>query len=543
MNIANSPVFDHEAFEERLLNMPMDAFMREMKRTTDLAKRNPRNGDIQFALALMYLRTESYANGVKHLKKALKLKPNSEKLLKTLCEVLFLEQKKFSDALKYFRKWALMRPELSDIRVNIAECLLQVNKPNAALEELDKAETLNPSDEKLWPVRAEVYTKLGDSENARKSLEAALEIKQDPLIASKLVTLPGYVPTVEALEKVRNVAEGSDDVKGANVLYSDIGSAYEKLKQYDEAFDCFMKSNEGPSKILDRENTLAGFENVKNTFTRQFLNEKSGVGNPSDRPIFIVGMPRSGTTLTESILAGHPKIIDNGELPYFHASMIKHGLNRYQDPLLKNALPTLEKFFHNAPDIYFQNEAENYFVHSGYQQRIDKYQVDKLPHNFMSVGLIHTVFPNAKIIHCRRHPVDGALSCYKASFSKFHAYATDLEFLGLYYRQYWELMNYWREVLPGKMFEVYYEDTVTNTEVVARNMIDYLGLEWDDNCLDHTRSKKTVKTASQWQVRQPIYTSSVAKWKNYEEQLKPMIKAMGSIVEQYDAELAALSAH
>ncbi len=128
----------------------------------------------------------------------------------------------------------------------------------------------------------------------------------------------------------------------------------------------------------------------------------------------------------------------------------------------------MAKYYQGLPDSMFKSIGQSYFKQQGFNNKNHKKQVDKLRHNFMAVELISTVFPNAAIIHCRRHPVDCALSCFKASFSKFHSYATDLKFLGLYYRQYWEIMKYWREVLPGKMFEVYYEDTVVNTELVAR---------------------------------------------------------------------------
>ena len=537
-------MFDPVAFEERALKLPMQVYLQEIHQLENQLKRDKRNPQLLFAHALMLLRTESFSQAVSSLKKAHKLAPKSEEILKSLSEILFLSSKNYADALRYFRKWSMMRKDEPVILIHIAECQLKLGKPGDALATLEKVEKINPDLPNLYTTKADVFTKLGDVDKARGAFEKSLEIEESPRVASQLLMLPGYKPDEAALQKLADIAEktGEDrDGEASNLFLSNLATAYEKRKEYARAFEYFQRSNEMPRKRLDRESNLAAFQNIRDTFTREYIKSQEGQGHPSDKPIFVVGMPRSGTTLTESILAGHRDIIDNGELPFLHAQFKNFGLYNVNNPLLADTLPSLSKVFSEFPDGYFRRLGERYIDDSGFQKKRDKFQVDKLPHNFMCVGLIHLVFPNAKIIHCRRNPIDGALSCYKASFSEFHAYATDLEFLGLYYRQYFELMKFWRELFPGKMFEVFYEDTVTNTEFVARNMIDHIGLEWDDNCLDHTKSKETVATASQWQVRQPIYTSSVAKWKNYEEQLQPMIKTMGSCVAEYEAELAALS--
>jgi len=158
------------------------------------------------------------------------------------------------------------------------------------------------------------------------------------------------------------------------------------------------------------------------------------------------------------------------------------------------------------------------------------------------MGLISVLFPNAKIIHCRRHPLDNCVSLFTNSMGSYHnAYKTDLTTLGLYYRQYLQLMDHWRKVLPNQFHEVYYEDVVGNTELNARNMIDYLGLNWEDSVMDRKGSQKAVKTLSVWQVRQPVYTSSSGRWKVFEKHLGPLIDALGPVVAEYEAELTALS--
>ncbi|MEZ5799304.1 MAG: sulfotransferase [Nitratireductor sp.] len=167
---------------------------------------------------------------------------------------------------------------------------------------------------------------------------------------------------------------------------------------------------------------------------------------------------------------------------------------------------------------------------------------DKLPHDFINVGFISLLFPNAKIIHVRRHPIDNCFSIFSNSMQDFHnRYKADLTNLGIYYRQYLQLMEHWRKVLPNPMHEVFYEDLVANTELNARAMIDYLGLEWEDGVMDRTGSQRSVKTLSQWQVRQPVYQTSRGKWRQYEKHLAPLIEALGPNVAAYEAELEALA--
>ncbi|RVB19450.1 sulfotransferase, partial [Mesorhizobium sp. M7A.F.Ca.CA.004.05.1.1] len=157
--------------------------------------------------------------------------------------------------------------------------------------------------------------------------------------------------------------------------------------------------------------------------------------------------------------------------------------------------------------------------------------VDKMPHNFELIGLIGLLFPNAKIIHCRRDAIDNCVSCYVLKFGEGHSYNTDLKTLGLYYREYDRLMQHWNEVFPGLIFENRYETLVEDQEAQSRRLIDYLGLPWDDACLRFFDRDGSVNTPSRWQVRQPIYKSSVKRWKNYEGEIQPLIDALGDLAE------------
>ena len=539
--LSQTPAFDPVRFDEHVQRMSPPQVAQEIKKLTELIKRTPRNGDFYLALGLLEMRANYLEDALGSLKKALKFSKNQQPIFAKITEILVARQYKFSEAVPYYKKWVKAANNAVPVLTRLARCELAANRLEDALATMKRAENRDPNDPVIFEVYATIYAKHGDSVQTRAALQRCLELGGNIDVTSRLLTLPGSSPTPELIKQFAEMSTDRVDPERRLHLHTNIGLAHETRDEYEQAFEHFRKANDFVKERLNKEREFAPFANIKDAFSQSVLLRNEGRGHSSDRPVFIVGMPRSGTTLIESILAAHPQITDNGELPFVYDLLKKFGAQKVPDMFGSSKTPSLKYLMENATPDSFAELAGNYLSESGYQNNLDCYQVDKLPHNFFSVGFIHLMFPDAKIIHSRRHPVDCALSCYKSSFSEFHAYATDLEFLGAYYQKYWELMKYWREVLPGRMYEVCYEDTVVNTEQVARGMINHIGLEWDEACLDHTRSKKTVSTASQWQVRQPVYTSSVAKWKNYENELQPMIKAMGSCVAEYEAELAELS--
>jgi hypothetical protein len=222
--------------------------------------------------------------------------------------------------------------------------------------------------------------------------------------------------------------------------------------------------------------------------------------DPSVVPIFVVGMPRSGTSLIEQILASHAQIQGAGELQDL-AACESEGMDGLAQGYLSR-LPAL----------------------AGGKIRI----VDKQPDNFLRIGLIRTILPNARIIHCVRNPIDTCVSCYSKLFSAGQHFSYDLAELGRYYRRYSDLMAHWRSVLPADaMLDVAYEDVVDDLEGQARRLIDYCGLEWDDRCLSFHKTRRIVKTASAVQVRKPLFRTSLERWRRYEAHLGPLLHALG----------------
>jgi hypothetical protein len=251
-----------------------------------------------------------------------------------------------------------------------------------------------------------------------------------------------------------------------------------------------------------------------------------GVGNPSEAPIFVVSMPRSGSSLTEQILASHSQVFGAGELGAITSAAAKLvGFNNLDFPNVLKSLAPKE----------FNKLGENYLT---YLQTISppefKYYTDKLPANFRLIGFILLILPNAKIVHCLRNPVETCFGCYKQVFRDENLeYTNDLSDIGHYYQLYDKLMNHWKKLFPGKILDVYYEQMVLDQEAQSRRLLDFCGLTWEEQVLDYHKTERPVFTASNVQVRKPIYSSSLNRWKRYEKHLGPLLDILGPIATNY----------
>ena len=325
------------------------------------------------------------------------------------------------------------------------------------------------------------------------------------------------------MEHVATELERDDLDPGSRMDYHSAASRiFERKKRYDEAFEHYRSYNELRDAAIEdtEQKELQRFDSIKSILTREFIEEQMTYGNRTDQPIFIVGMPRSGTTLTEQILASHPKVFGAGELFNMEEATRDNarrsgGTTHYPDlvsQLTERQIAYIaEQYLERYPDA-----AKDY-------ARV----TDKLPHNFTMLGLIAIALPNAKIIYCRRNAVDNCLSCYLQNFAGDIWYSFNLEKLARAYRMHLDLMDHWREVLPGRILEVRYEELIADTEPIVRGMLDFCNLEWDDTWRNFHETERAVQTASLWQVRQPMYKTSVEKWKLYEKHLAPLIEGLG----------------
>jgi tetratricopeptide (TPR) repeat protein len=307
-------------------------------------------------------------------------------------------------------------------------------------------------------------------------------------------------------------------------LHFALGKSYDDLDEPDRAFPHFLEGCRLKRQSLNYspEEKSARFARSKSVFSKAFIDSHLGHGFASETPVFILGMPRSGTTLTEQIIASHPSVFGAGELRDLTDLMNSRHVGSGFYP---------EKILGLTPE---QMATLGQEYHAGLKKRAPGALriTDKMPENYLFIGMIKLILPNAKIIHVSRHPLDTCLSCFTRLFS-FHQEGTyDLYELGRLYREYKLLMDHWRAVLPPNSFmDIRYEDLVDDTETHARRLIEYCGLPWDEACLEFHKTKRNVRTASVTQVRQPIYKSSVARWAKYERYLGPLIEGLGEAME------------
>jgi tetratricopeptide (TPR) repeat protein len=339
------------------------------------------------------------------------------------------------------------------------------------------------------------------------------------ILKSRIVNAKSNDKLVEDLLRFTACDNKEDQAK----VHFALGKAYDDRNDYQEAFKHYAIANTLRNKELNyaKEKTELEFTKLINFFTPDIFNNKN-IGTTTDTPILIVGMPRSGTTLTEQILSSHPNVMPAGEVDFWQTISKHLPLRLHTSTQYPGCLSQLTQ--DNANEIATMYMSTLHKIAGSNNE--PKYITDKMPHNFLNIGLIALLFPNVKFVHTKRDPIDTCLSIYFQNFTKFHSYAFDLNNLGFYYKQYERIMNHWHQVLPDRIFDINYSDIVSDPEYWTRELISHFNLEWSDTCLAPHKLERTVKTASLWQVRQPIYKTSVQRWKNYEPYIQPLLQAL-----------------
>ena len=301
-----------------------------------------------------------------------------------------------------------------------------------------------------------------------------------------------------------------------------LGKYFDDLRRYDDAFENFRRANELTKRYgsaYDPELFRQRVEQVISTIDGQFLQRASAQGSDSELPVLVVGMPRSGTSLCEQILASHPAVHGAGEVAFWDGAW-----NNWQQALRDGSA----------------GAARQQRMSAAYLERLEAPRegvlrvVDKMPANFLYAGMIHGLFPKARIIHMQRHPLDTCLSIYFQNFFGMGPYANDLDNLAHYYDQYLRVMAHWRTLLPpSALLEMPYEALIADQESSSRRMLEFIGLPWDPKCLDFHQTERAVITASKWQVRQKIHSASAGRWQHYERHLQGLRAALGDAVTGY----------
>lgn len=432
---------------------------------------------------------------------------------------------RFEEALASCERAIALKPDFADAYLNRGIILRELDLLDEARASFQKAVFIKPDFAGAFNNLGLTLKELGKLNEARIAFLRAIDI--DPRDASAYFNLAlskTFQPNDPDIEKMKELTdEFADPSKEAHVqLHFALAKAYEDFRDYPSSFTHLITANQAKRKAIayDERTAFVRFESIETAFNRDSFQAKSEMGNPSRVPIFVLGMPRSGTTLIEQILASHPMVHGAGELEALNQIVREprnvRGLS-LQYPFF---IPSLERS--DLIDI-----GERYLAAIARRAHVADRVTDKMPGNFFHVGLIHLALPNAKIIHTMRDPVDTCVSCFSKLFTHGQEFTYDLGELGRFYKRYEHLMAHWRSVLPpGRMFEVQYEDVVDDLEMQARRILDYCELPWDDRCLSFHETQRPVRTASLTQVRQPIYKSAVGRWREYEEFLGPLLEAL-----------------
>jgi tetratricopeptide (TPR) repeat protein len=387
----------------------------------------------------------------------------------------------------------------------------------------EKALLLDPGNYAYLNNLGMVFSSLGDKENAEKYYRDALAINPKHAETHKnLVSMKRYEsiddPDVKAITDIWNRG-GLDEPSTINLSFA-LGKVYDDCGLYDKAFDTYKIGNDLKFKDsgIDLEKYFAHIDRVSTIFTSP--PDKVVTESTEIQPIFVLGMPRSGTTLVEQIISRHSSVTGCGELPG-----IERAIGR-----LENS-DSVARIY---PDEFFDISAEQFAVQSReYINSIREihnldtpYFTDKMPFNFVHIWLLKTMFPDSPIVNCQRHPLDVILSNYFQTYGSDVSFVYNLEALGHYYVRYHKLMIHWQNLFGRQITNIRYEELVTDNENQVRTLIEAIGLPWEESCLNRQESMKAVRTASIWQVRQGIYTSSKERWRHYQQKLQPVISIL-----------------
>ena len=454
---------------------------------------------------------------------ALKIKPDCTELVYLMGTALE-ERGNITQAVDYYR-WVLkIRPDILDVQICLARCLVVLGYTDDALEFCDNALKLSPGDENAISIKAGIFHRLGDSEKAYDCLRPHLENNTD-----NIGILLAYTDMAElldrnedAISKLESMLVKRSDLPGStrSRIHFNLGTLNDAIGEYDAAFGHFKQGND-LKVVEDGPYLYPNVTTMKKYFSRDCLASLPRSGNDSDVPVFVVGMPRSGSTLVEQILSSHPEVYGVGELHYIIEQVFPELLGTLGGNLkLPDCLPKIkQETLDSLAKKYLAKVSE---ISGDDFTRV----VDKMPGNYVYLWLIELLFPRAHVIHCVRNPLDTCLSAYFQNFAESNLFTFNLQSLAKYYKIYKELMDHWKNVLTIKMIDIKYEDLVGNTEDVSRTMLEFCGLEWNERCLQFYKARRFVGTASHQQVRNPIYRKSIGRWKNYEKWLEPLISEL-----------------
>ncbi|WP_437229652.1 tetratricopeptide repeat-containing sulfotransferase family protein [Planctomicrobium sp. SH661] len=415
-------------------------------------------------------------------------------------------------------------PENLVATVNLASVLREQGETHQAIELLRSVVDRGAANPTIAYNLANTLVDVGEFAEARARYASALPLHPQPAkVLFNLSSIRKFKEEDrEQLAQWESIARSRLSTNDDAVhLHFALGKAHDDLGDYTTAFEHYRQGNQLVPVTFDAELHRQQIREVIGCWSHEFLQSRSSWGEETSAPVFIVGMPRSGTTLVEQILSSHPHVQGLGE-----REEMGQAVQKYEASLGCENQSALAAGRLTQADIH--GITADYLAGISLAEGKRRF-TDKMPANFLLLGWIATCFPHATLIHCVRDPRDTCLSCYFQHFTARLPYAYDLSHLVAYYRAYEELMKHWHSVLPGRILDVKYEDLVATPEAQSRRLIEHCGLEWDDACLQSHAADRSIRTASSWQVRQPIHTGSRRRWVNYREHIGELLQAFGEM--------------
>ena len=495
----------------------------------------------------------------------IKKQPTDVVAMRLLAEI-GLKIGRLEDAKNLLEYCVELAPFYDHARHNYAVSLYRKQKLEEAVKQIEILLERDPDNSNYFVLLAAIYARKGDFEPALKIYEDILSKKpeQGKLQLSYGHTLKTVGRIDDAIKAYRTcievnsnigepywslanlktfhfgdedlenmlgqvIPEGGDPDDQGHLAFA-IGKAYEDRKNFDKSFEFYQRGNAIRRLHHRYDPKINIYDTVRQVkfFDHAFFTKRKGQGCQASDPIFIVGLPRAGSTLLEQILASHSQVEGTSELTDIIALTRKIG-----DKKNIRAVSKYPEILSDMIEEDFKELGESYIETTRVQRSKTPYFIDKMPNNFKHIGLIHSVLPNAKIIDARRHPMGGCFSGFKQLFANGQSFSYSLSDIGLYYRDYIKLMDHWDEVLPGRVHKVQYEEMVSDTENQIRMLLEYCGLEFEEACLRFYETDRAIRTPSSEQVRQPIYTKGVEQWRNYEAHLDPLKEALGPLLDRY----------
>jgi tetratricopeptide (TPR) repeat protein len=410
----------------------------------------------------------------------------------------------------------------------LGQVLADLGLTTMAEAEFTIAQQLNGEDARIFDALGRVLQQQGRIAEAEASFRQAIALEPHYLsayynLASNKKFQPGDAD-IAAIEQLHEYeAQFSQEEK--EVFYFTLAKVHHDCGEYDQAFAELQQANSlKRMRVHYRSEAQQQLtDDLLQAMDESFAQRLKDVGYDAESPVFVLGMPRSGTTLVESLLCRHPDISGIGEVPYIYN--LAYGCGRQ----LQSTLPYPQFLTELSPALCQQLGKDYVLLTKQFGVNAPRI-VDKMTENFLFIGFILALLPKARIIHCRRNPVDTCLSIYQQNFFSTMGFAYDLRDIGEYYVQYRRCMDHWHQLYPDRIHDVVYEDLVADSEGELRRLIDYCGLPWDEKCLQAPGADVKIRTASIWQARQPVYDSSVQRWRHYQKHLDPLLQALQPVL-------------